>query len=68
MLSRPFGPTGVSLPVVGQGTWHMGEDRKLRKDEIAALSLGLDLGLTHIDTAEMYGSGRAVSPIADEIT
>ena len=59
MPTRPFGATGVQLPVVGQGTWHMGESKKAEKAEIAALRLGLDLGLTHIDTAEMYGDGGA---------
>jgi len=59
MPTRPFGATGVQLPVVGQGTWRMGESKKAEKAEIAALRLGLDLGLTHIDTAEMYGDGGA---------
>ena len=59
MLTRPFGPTGVPVSVIGQGTWHMGEDRRLKKDEIAALRLGIELGLSHIDTAEMYGDGQA---------
>ncbi|HWN92004.1 MAG TPA: aldo/keto reductase, partial [Verrucomicrobiae bacterium] len=45
----------------------MGEDRKLRKDEIAALSLGLDLGLTHIDTAEMYADGGAEEIVAEAV-
>jgi diketogulonate reductase-like aldo/keto reductase len=59
VLSRPFGTTGVKVSVIGQGTWHMGEDRHSRKDEIAALRLGIELGLTHIDTAEMYADGQA---------
>jgi diketogulonate reductase-like aldo/keto reductase len=59
VLTRPFGSTGVQVPVIGQGTWRMGEDRAAEKDELAALRLGLDLGLTHIDTAEMYGDGGA---------
>src|SRR3989442_15503569 len=67
MLSRPFGPTGVDVSIIGQGTWHMGEERKLRKDEIAALSLGLDLGLTHIDTAEMYADGGAEEIVAEAV-
>ena len=67
VISRPFGITGVEAAVVGQGTWHMGEDRKLRKDEIAALSFGLDLGLTHIDTAEMYADGRAEEIVAEAV-
>lgn len=52
-------PSGEQVPVLGQGTWHMGEDRNRRANEIAALKLGIDLGMTLIDTAEMYGSGGA---------
>ena len=59
MNAKPFGWTGVPVPVIGQGTWHMGESRRRRDREVAALTLGLDLGLTHIDTAEMYGKGGA---------
>jgi diketogulonate reductase-like aldo/keto reductase len=59
MLTRPFGSTGIAVPVIGQGTWRMGESRRSRKDEITALQVGIDLGLTHIDTAEMYADGRA---------
>src|SRR5438046_3039157 len=53
---EPFGPTGVAVPVIGQGTWNM--ERDGRAAAVAALRAGLDLGMTHIDTAEMYGSGR----------
>lgn len=52
-------PGGGGLPVLGQGTWGMGERRAHRADEVAALRHGLDLGLGLIDTAEMYGSGGA---------
>ena len=52
-------PSGAKMPVLGQGTWKMGEQRAEREREIAALKLGLDLGLTLIDTAEMYGEGGA---------
>ena len=52
-------PSGEEVPVLGQGTWHMGENRGRRADEIAALRLGLDLGMALIDTAEMYGDGAA---------
>ncbi len=65
--AKPFGWTGVPVPVVGQGTWHMGESRQARRREIDALRLGLDLGLTHIDTAEMYGSGGAEEVIAEAL-
>ena len=52
-------PSGESVPALGQGTWYMGEDPGVRQDEVAALQLGLDLGLTLIDTAEMYAEGGA---------
>jgi len=52
-------PAGEKLPVLGLGTWRMGEDRRRRDDEIAALRLGLDLGMTLLDTAEMYAEGAA---------
>lgn len=47
-------PSGESVPALGQGTWHLGEHPSKRQDEITALRLGLDLGMTLIDTAEMY--------------
>lgn len=52
-------PSGEQLPALGLGTWRMGEDPGRRQAEIAALQLGLDLGLRLIDTAEMYGEGLA---------
>lgn len=52
-------PGGETVPALGQGTWNMGDGTAARAGEIAALQLGLDLGLTLIDTAEMYGEGRA---------
>jgi diketogulonate reductase-like aldo/keto reductase len=67
MITRPFGATGVHLAVVGQGTWRMGEDRGARKDEVAALRLGIELGLSHIDTAEMYGDGGAEQVVAEAV-
>lgn len=51
--------SGVSVPVLGQGTWNMGEDSLRKAAEVWALQLGLDLGMTLIDTAEMYGEGGA---------
>ena len=57
MMKKAFGPTGVQVPVIGQGTWKIEQNE--RSGVIAALRKGLDLGLTHIDTAEMYGSGEA---------
>ncbi len=52
-------PSGEPVPTLGQGTWNMGEDRRRRRAEIAALNLGLDLGMRLIDTAEMYADGGA---------
>ena len=61
-------PAGVDVPVLGQGTWYMGEDRRRAADEVAALRLGLDLGMTLIDTAEMYASGGAEEVVREAIT
>ena len=55
---------GERVPALGQGTWHMGEDRRCAAEEEAALRLGIELGMTLIDTAEMYGSGGAEEVIA----
>src|SRR3977135_546086 len=52
-------PSGEAIPSLGQGTWGMAEDARRRKEEVAALRLGLDLGMTLIDTAEMYADGGA---------
>jgi diketogulonate reductase-like aldo/keto reductase len=60
METRPFGWTGVQLPVIGQGTWHMGETSATRARDVAALRLGIELGMTHIDTAEMYRGAEEV--------
>ena len=60
-------PSGEPVPVLGQGTWYMGEGRRRPQEEIAALRLGLDLGLTLIDTAEMYGDGASEELIGEAI-
>ncbi|HTG91783.1 MAG TPA: aldo/keto reductase, partial [Pyrinomonadaceae bacterium] len=60
-------PSGRFMPVLGQGTWRMGEDPSQRREEIAALRLGLDLGMNLIDTAEMYGEGGAEEVVGDAI-
>lgn len=60
-------PSGEPIPVFGLGTWMMGENDKKRADEVAALKLGLDLGATLIDTAEMYGDGEAETIVGDAI-
>jgi diketogulonate reductase-like aldo/keto reductase len=60
-------PDGERVPALGQGTWNMGETKRARSDEVAALRLGIDLGMTLIDTAEMYGEGGAEEVVADAI-
>ena len=60
-------PSGEAMPVFGLGTWRMGEDARRRKDEVAALKLGIELGITLIDTAEMYGNGGAEEIVADAV-
>ena len=60
-------PDGERVPALGQGTWGMGEIKRAHSDEVAALRLGIDLGMTLIDTAEMYGEGGAEEVVADAI-
>src|SRR4051794_15341000 len=60
-------PDGEPVPVLGQGTWHMAEDPSRRRSEIAALRAGLDLGLTLIDTAELYANGAAEELVGEAI-
>ena len=61
-------PSGEALPVLGQGTWRMGENARARKTEVAALRLGIDLGMTLIDTAEMYADGGAERIVGEAIS
>jgi diketogulonate reductase-like aldo/keto reductase len=65
MEKRQFGPVGRQVTVIGQGTWYL--ETGDRASAIAALRRGLDLGATHIDTAEMYGSGAAEELIGEAI-
>jgi diketogulonate reductase-like aldo/keto reductase len=70
MQFRQFGPTGRDVPIIGQGTWEIDKDR--RELAVAALRRGLDEGMTHIDTAEMYGDAElliaeAISGRRDEV-
>jgi diketogulonate reductase-like aldo/keto reductase len=74
LIHRVSLPEGESVPALGQGTWKMGEERGRRTQEIAALRAGIGLGMTLIDTAEMYGEGRteelvgeAVAGLRDEV-
>ena len=60
-------PSGKTIPALGIGTWHMGEKKSERAREVAALKAGVDVGLTLIDTAEMYGNGGAEEVVAEAI-
>jgi diketogulonate reductase-like aldo/keto reductase len=60
-------PHGEIVPALGQGTWHMAEDPRRRPDEIAALRVGIDLGMSLIDTAEMYADGDAEVLVGEAI-
>src|SRR4051794_8226078 len=60
-------PSGEKVPALGQGTWRMGDDPAKRREEIAALQQGIDLGLTLVDTAEMYGEGKAEALVGEAI-
>jgi diketogulonate reductase-like aldo/keto reductase len=63
--TRQFGATGRAVGVIGQGTWQL--ERASRREAVATLRRGLDLGLNHIDTAEMYGDGAAESLLGEAI-
>jgi diketogulonate reductase-like aldo/keto reductase len=65
MQRRLFGPTGGEVAVIGMGTWYF--EQAQRPTAIAALRHGLDLGMNHIDTAEMYGSGAAEELIGEAV-
>jgi diketogulonate reductase-like aldo/keto reductase len=58
---------GAKVPVLGQGTWRMGESKSAHKDEVEAVRLGIELGMTLIDTAEMYGDGGAEEVVGEAI-
>jgi diketogulonate reductase-like aldo/keto reductase len=65
MKRHRFGTTGREVPVIGQGTWYI--DKAPRSEAQVALRTGLDCGMTHIDTAEMYGSGAAEAMVGQAI-
>jgi len=66
-MTRVRLPDGTEVPALGQGTWKMGERRSDRRAEADALRLGLDLGMTLVDTAEMYAEGGAEEVVAEAI-
>lgn len=65
--NRMLLPDGAFVPRIGQGTWNMGDDASRREEEIAALRLGVELGMDLIDTAEMYGDGRSELLVGEAI-
>jgi diketogulonate reductase-like aldo/keto reductase len=67
VIPRVALPDGTTVPAIGQGTWRMGEGARPRSAEADALRLGIDLGLTLIDTAEMYGDGGAEEVVGEAI-
>jgi diketogulonate reductase-like aldo/keto reductase len=65
MTERAFGSTGAMVPMIGQGTWYL--ERARRADAISALQRGIELGLRHVDTAEMYGNGAAEELVGEAL-
>src|ERR1700759_3815237 len=61
-------PSGEKIAALGQGTWHFGEHPGRWAQEVASIRLGVDLGMTLIDTAEMYGNGAAETVVGEAIT
>lgn len=68
MIKRKFGWTGVEVPIIGQGTWMIDGDPETESRAIQTLRLGLDLGMSHIDTAEMYGEGHVEELVGETIS
>jgi len=60
-------PNGSAVPALGQGTWNLGDSAASRDAELEALRTGIDLGLTVLDTAEMYGNGRSEQLVGEAI-
>ncbi len=65
MRTRPFGPSRAELPVIGQGTWEL--EQGDRAAAVRAMRRGIELGMTHLDTAEMYGTGRVEEIVGEAI-
>ncbi|HEY3444968.1 MAG TPA: aldo/keto reductase [Myxococcales bacterium] len=65
MKKREFGRTGIEVPVIGQGTWNL--ERDFRAEAVTALRRGLDAGMAHVDTAEMYGGGRVEELVGEAL-
>src|SRR5919106_3408893 len=67
MLKRKFGWTDLETAIIGQGTWMIEEGSDFESRAVQVLRLGMDLGMTHIDTAEMYGHGHTEELVAEAI-
>jgi diketogulonate reductase-like aldo/keto reductase len=67
MIERKFGWTDIDVPIIGQGTWMIEGDSEIESRSIQTLKLGLDLGMNHIDTAEMYGDGHVEELVGEAI-
>lgn len=67
MIERPFGTGFPAVPIIGQGTWNVPLRGAARDEAIRALRAGIDLGMVHIDTAEMYGDGGAETLVGEAI-
>lgn len=67
VIKKALGWTGEQLAVIGQGTWDLPESGARRKEAMQSLQRGVDLGMTHIDTAEMYGSGRVEEIVGEAV-
>lgn len=68
MTKRPFGRTGAEVATIGQGTWDMPESGARLDEAKRAIRRGVELGMTHVDTAEMYGSGRVEELLGDALS
>ena len=67
MIARPFGPTGRDVPIIGQGTWNTPLRGERAEEAKHALRRGIELGMVHVDTAEMYGDGGSERLIGEAI-
>jgi diketogulonate reductase-like aldo/keto reductase len=67
LIFKRFGPTGSDVSVIGQGTWDVPESGARMSEALQAIRRGVDLGMTHVDTAEMYGSGRVEEVLGEAI-
>jgi diketogulonate reductase-like aldo/keto reductase len=67
VISRPFGPTGRKVPIVGQGTWNVPQRGTAAEEAKRAIRRGIELGMVHLDTAEMYGDGGAETLLGEAI-